>query len=294
MNPEPRFLDVQCCTPAGLHRLAYTEWGDADNPRVLICAHGLARVGRDFDDLARALSDHYRVVCPDMPGRGRSDWLPDPMLYQVPVYVADVVTLIARLQPQILHWFGTSMGGVIGMGLASLAGTPISRLILNDVGPVIAGAALQRIGQYLGQPIRFASEQEAEAYIRVVSAPFGPLTDAQWRQLTVTAIRPAGEAVGGGFVLHYDPAIAAPFRLAGKNGAYADQLMWDFYDKIACPTLAVRGALSDLLSRDTHAEMGRRGPHAELVEIAGVGHAPAFMSAEQIDIAREFLLRGNA
>lgn len=289
MSIEPRLRDVQCLTPAGLHRLAYAEWGDPHNPRVLVCVHGLTRCGRDFDDLARALCDHYRVVCPDMPGRGRSDWLSDPNLYQVPVYVADMVTLLARLDAEVVHWFGTSMGGMIGMGLAALPGNPIRRLVLNDVGPLITGASLQRISEYLGKPVRFASLDEAEAYVRTVSAPFGPHDARQWRQLTEHVVRRDGD----GWVMHYDPAIAVPYRGFARDGQYVDLPLWDFYDKIACPVLAVRGALSDLLSPATFAEMAQRGPRAELAEIPGVGHAPTFMQPDQIAIAREFLLRAG-
>jgi len=284
---EPRLNQVQCFAGNGLHRLAYAEWGDVDNPRVLICAHGLTRAGRDFDDLARALADDYRVVCPDMPGRGRSSWLRDPMLYQVPVYVADMITLIARLGTESVHWFGTSMGGMIGMALAALKDTPITRLVLNDVGPVVEGAALARIGEYLGRPVHFASVVEAEAYIRQVSAPFGALTDAQWRHLTEVVLRSDAD----GYNLHYDPAIAVPFQAAvGESGVPADQLLWHIYDRVSCPTLAVRGAQSDLLSPATHRAMGERGPHATLVEIPGAGHAPPFLAPEQIAIVRDFLL----
>ena len=292
MSPsQPRFESLQCFSPAGLHRLAWTEWGDPANPRVLVSVHGLTRVGRDFDDLARAMADRYRVVCPDMPGRGRSDWLPDPMLYAVPTYINDVVTLLARLDAQTVHWVGTSMGGIIGMGLASLPDTPISRLVLNDMGPVVEGASLARIATYLGVPQRFASLAEAETYIRQVSAPFGPLTDAQWSHLTAIALRRDPQDASA-WLLHYDPALAVPFRAGARpDGGYDDMPLWTFYDKVRCPTLAVRGELSDLLSRATHVEMARRGPKAELVEIAGVGHAPTFMSADQIEVVRNFLLR---
>ena len=282
---KPRLKDVQCITPAGLHRMAYTEWGDPANPRVLVCVHGLSRVGRDFDNVARAMADEYRVVCPDVAGRGRSNWLANPMLYQVPIYVSDMVTLLARLDADVVHWFGTSMGGLIGMGLASLAGTPISRMVLNDVGPLVTAASLLRIASYLGKPIRFESVAEAVTYVRSISAPFGPHTDEEWRFLTEIVLR----ADGDGWVLHYDPAIAIPFKSVDATGA--DMELWNIYDLITCPVLAVRGAESDLLTAATHAEMGSRGPRAELVTLPGVGHAPTFMHADQIAVAREFLLR---
>ena len=283
----PRLCDVQCITPAGLHRMAYREWGDPDNDRVLVCVHGLSRIGNDFDALARAMLPHYRVVCPDVVGRGRSDRLADPMLYQVPTYVGDMVTLLARLDAKTVHWFGTSMGGLIGMGLASLRGSPISRMIFNEMGPVIAAAAIARIGNYLGRPIRFESMDAAEAYIRQISAPFGAHSDAEWRFLTEAVMR----ADGDGWILHYDPAIAAPFKAALEHSPSGDALLWHLYDAIRCPLLVVRGEHSDLLSRATHEEMATRGPKAELVTIADVGHAPTFLHADQIAIAKEFLLR---
>ena len=286
-EPVPRLSDVQCITPAGLHRMAYREWGDPDNDRVLVCVHGLTRIGNDFDALAKALLPHYRVVCPDVAGCGRSDRLSDPMLYQIPTYVGDMVTLLARLDARTVHWFGTSMGGLIGMGLASLPGSPISRMILNDVGPVIAAAALVRIGDYLGRPIRFESLDAADAYIRQISAPFGAHTDAEWRFLTEAVTR----ADGDGWILHYDPAIAAPFKAAQQLAPTSDTQLWRLYDAIRCPVLAVRGEHSDLLSRATHEQMATRGPKAELATIANVGHAPTFLHGDQIAIAKEFLLR---
>ena len=282
---EYRQSRVQCLSPSGLHEMAYTEWGDAANPRVLICAHGLSRVGRDFDDLARALAGTYRVVCPDVVGRGKSSWLADPTHYQVPQYVSDMVTLIARLNPQSLHWVGTSMGGLIGMGLAALPNSPIKRLVLNDVGPVLKADALKRIAQYIGQSPPFADFAAAEAYIRAVSASFGLTSDAQWKRLTEISLKPEGS----GFRMHYDPAIAVPFQTQNAGGA--DIELWNFYDAIHCPTLVVRGERSDLLDRATLACMGARGPQAATVEIPGVGHAPMFMDPDQIKVVRDFLLQ---
>ena len=276
---------LQCLSPAGLHRIAYTEWGDARNPRVLVCVHGLARVGRDFDDLARALCGTYRVVCPDIVGRGRSDWLVDPTHYQFPQYMADMVTLLARLNANSVHWVGTSMGGLIGLGLAALPHTPIERLVLNDVGPLLKAAALSRIAEYLGQAPVFADFAQAEAYIRTVSASFGLTTDAQWQRLAEISLVPAD---GGGLRLHYDPAIAVPMR-AQRTGS-VDIDLWHIYDAVRCPTLVVRGAQSDLLDRATLTAMAARGPRAATVEIPGVGHAPMFMDAPQIDIVKDFLL----
>lgn len=276
---------VQCLSPAGLHRIAYTEWGDARNPRVLVCVHGLSRVGRDFDDLARALCADYRVVCPDIVGRGRSDWLADPTDYQIPQYVADMVTLLARLDADSVHWVGTSMGGLIGLALAAMPDAPITRLVLNDVGPLLKAEALKRIAEYLGQSPVFADFAQAEAYIRAVSASFGLTTDAQWRRLTEVSLV---AAAGGGWRLHYDPAIALPLRTQGSGSVDID--LWHIYDAVRCPTLVVRGAQSDLLDRTTLAAMAIRGPHAATIEIPEVGHAPMFLDTGQIDIVRNFLL----
>ncbi len=204
------------------------------------------------------------------------------MLYQVPTYVGDMVTLLARLDASTVHWFGTSMGALIGMVLASLPDSPIERMILNDAGPVLGAAALARIGSYVGETPRFATLDEAEVYIRRITAPFGEHTDAEWRFLTEVVMRRDGD----GWVRHYDPAIAVPFRKVPQG----DTVLWPLYDAIRCPVLSVRGEHSDLLSAETHAEMGRRGPQATIVTIPDVGHAPTFLHDDQIAIAKDFLL----
>ena len=284
---EPfRQRKVQFLAPGGLHRMAYLEWGDAANPRVLVCAHGLTRCARDFDFLARELCGHYRVVCPDVPGRGDSDWLNNPMDYVAPTYVNAMVALIARLGVESVHWVGTSMGGLIGMALASLAQTPVTRLVLNDVGPVITGVSLERIGTYVGMAPRFPSVEAAEQYVRAVSAPFGPHSDAQWRLLTEHVLR--GDPAGG-YRMHYDPAIAVPFN---ADQEHKDIDLWQVYEAVRCPTLLIRGECSDLLTRETAVQMAARGPRAKLVEMKGIGHAPTLMHADQIAAVREFLLAG--
>ncbi|GMV59787.1 MAG: alpha/beta hydrolase [Polyangiaceae bacterium] len=290
---QPRFGSVRCLSPAGLHSMAYTEWGEPANPRVLICVHGLTRVGRDFDRLARALADRYRVVCPDVVGRGRSDWLRDPQHYHVAQYVADMVTLIARLGVESVHWVGTSMGGLIGIMLAGQPGSPIAKLVINDVGPTLDAAALARIGEYLGKPVRFTDLEQAVDYIAAISAPFGLRTRDEWREITETVVRPIRDQQGDGWVLHYDPRVAVPFRaVTPESAAAGEAAMWKLYDAIACPTLLVRGEFSDLLTRETARAMTQRGPRAKLVEIAGVGHAPMFMHDGQIAVVRDFLLGG--
>jgi pimeloyl-ACP methyl ester carboxylesterase len=265
--------------------MAYREWGDAENPDVLICVHGLARSARDFDVLARALCGRYRVVCPDVVGRGDSDWLADAQLYQVPQYLQDMVTLIARLDVERVHWVGTSMGGLIGMALAAQKDSPVAKLVLNDAGPVIAHAALVRIGEYLGTDPRFPSVAAAEQVVRAISAPFGPHSDAEWRFLTETVLRRTDD---GSWRFHYDPKIAEPYRTSVP--AEGDIELWPMWEAVRCPTLVLRGAQSDLLSRETAQAMTQRGPKAKLVEFAGVGHAPTLMHDDQIAIVRDFLI----
>lgn len=285
MSEPCRQRKVKCASPTELHRMAYLEWGSPDNPRTLVCVHGLTRCARDFDFLARSLASQYRVVCPDVAGRGDSDWLTNPNEYQVPTYVADMVTLLARLDVETVDWVGTSLGGLVGMVLAALPGSPIARLVLNDVGPVVTRASIARIGSYVGKWPPLPTIEVAEAYVRNVSAPFGPHSDAEWRFLTEHVVR---ENPDGSLRMHYDPSIAVPF--AAQQPA-RDVEQWELYDKIRCPTMVIRGERSDLLTRDTVNEMAVRGPRAEVTEIAGVGHAPTLIHEDQIRLVREFLAR---
>ncbi|HTT12854.1 MAG TPA: alpha/beta hydrolase [Burkholderiaceae bacterium] len=283
----PRQSAVQCLSPSGVHRMAYVEWGAHDNPKALICVHGLTRVGRDFDRLARALADRYRVICPDVVGRGRSDWLRDPNGYVLPQYVADMVTLIARLDVETVHWLGTSMGGLIGISLAGQPGSPIARLVINDVGPRVDAAGVERIGDYVGKPVHFATVDEAVDYITLISLGFGLRNRDDWRELTQSVLKPEGD----GFALHYDPMLALPIKaMTPQIAAAAEAVLWKLYDQIKCPTLLVRGEKSDLLSRETALAMTERGPRARLVEFAGIGHAPMFFDPAQISTVRDFLL----
>ena len=290
---QAQIKTVQCISPVGLHRMAYKEWGDPQNPRVLICVHGVTRVSDDFDNLAQALCQDYRVVCPDVAGRGRSEKLRNPQLYQIPQYVSDMVTLIARVTANssagTVDWFGTSMGGLIGMALASLPDNPIRKLVLNDVGPTLDLAALARIGDYIGQDVRFATFDEAAQFIREVSLTFGPHSDAEWRKLASDVLR---QDQDGFWVRHYDLGLAVPFKSSTPESMKdAEKMLWLAYDAIACPTLLVRGTESDLLSHATAQAMTQRGPRAKLVELPGVGHAPTFTHADQIAIAKDFLLK---
>ena len=279
---EMRESHVQCAHPGGLHRVHYTEWGDPDNPNVVMCVHGLTRNGRDFDFLAERLCGEFRVVCPDVVGRGSSEWLGDPAHYTIPQYVNDMVSLVARLKVETLAWVGTSMGGLMGMALASLPQTPITRLVMNDVGPVIEAEAIERIGEYVGRAPRFGTIDEAEGFIRALCAPFGPLTDAQWRHITLHALRERA----GGYEMRYDPRIGEAFRGEGRPGRVD---LWPMFDAIQCPTLVLRGGDSDLLSVATFKQMAERGPRVSTHEIPGVGHAPMLMDEQQIGVVRGFL-----
>ncbi len=279
---EPTLRHVTCASPRGLHRIGYAEWGRRDAP-VLMCVHGLTRNGRDFDRLAERLSDRYRVICPDMVGRGTSDRAPDASLYAVPQYVADCVTLIARLDVEQVAWLGTSMGGVIGMALAALPGNAIARLILNDIGPVIEPAGLARIAQYVGGDPDFESFEDGERALRQLTGEFGPHTDEQFRYLSRHYVVRRDD----GWRFHYDPAIAAAMKSAPPG---PPPPMWGLWDAIRCPVRVVRGAESDVLGAEVAREMTRRGPRARLAEIPGVGHAPTFVADDQIDVVEGFLV----
>jgi pimeloyl-ACP methyl ester carboxylesterase len=292
---EPQLKFVQCLGGSGLRRLAYWEWActgaAAAQAPVLVCVHGLTRQGRDFDTLARRMSDRYRVICPDVAGRGHSDWLPNPLGYQIPTYVADMVVLLARLDVEQVDWVGTSMGGLIGMGLAALPVSPgtsaglVRRMVLNDVGPELSFEALQRIGSYLGQNMTFESLEQGAAYLASISQGFGPHSAAQWAALSA----PMFKRTESGVCLHYDPQLAMPFTQVSQEAAQlGSAALWQAYDKLTCPTLLLRGADSDLLSSATAQAMTQRGPHAQLHEFAGVGHAPTLVQADQIEVLREF------
>ncbi len=302
--------------------MAYWQWGNPQSSHVVVCVHGLSRQGRDFDVLAQALCEKagnsLRVVCPDLAGRGQSDWLKDPHGYQIPAYAADMLVLLAQLKPATLDWVGTSMGGLIGMvvcGQPGLSGAgpsqgangpsggsaapeaasvgaqfSVRRLVLNDVGPSIQWQAVQRIGEYLGDTGRFSSVQQAADAMWAVSASFGPHTPAQWLALSKPMLKPVGDAAGS-VTLHYDPAIALSFgAVTQESAAQGEALLWQLYDNITASTLVIRGAESDLLSSETAHAMTQRGPKARLVEFAGVGHAPTFIADEQVQTVASFLL----
>ena len=278
----PRQHRLRYLLAGGFHHLAWTEWGPEEGSPV-ICAHGLTRTGRDFDVLAKALAARgRRVICPDLPGRGASAWLPDPVLYTPPSYVVALAHLIARLEGEV-DWVGTSLGGICGMMVAAGTNTPLRRLVLNDIGCRVPGESLSRIADYVKLPLAFDDVAALEAHLRLVHAPFGRLTDAQWRHLAETSARVLPD---GRLGLHYDPAIAIPFE-AGETGTVDLGPIWQ---RVAVPVLLLRGAESDVLAAETARAMAER-PGVELVEWPGVGHAPALMDAEQIARILAFLDR---
>ncbi len=300
MHTEPQLCFVECPMPpeaaAGKapRHMAYWNWaphGNGQADHAVVCVHGLSRQGRDFDTLARALQPHVRVVCPDVAGRGRSDWLADPMHYQLPTYANDMVALLAQLRREgvtTVDWVGTSMGGLIGMALASQPAIGFRRLVLNDVGPAIEASALQRIGTYLGVGQVFTSEQEGADYLWSISTSFGPHTPQQWLALSAPMLRQQP----GGWHLHYDPAIAVPFKaITPELAAQGEAMLWYSYEQLRCPTLLIRGGQSDLLTEETAQAMTQRGPKAELVVFDEAGHAPTLVQPHQVAAVREFLLR---
>lgn len=270
--------------PEGFHRIAYTEWGDPANRRVVVCVHGLSRNGRDFDELAAALSDGWRVVCPDIVGRGESDWLETKTNYDYGLYCNDMAAMIAATGADEVDWVGTSMGGIIGMMLAAMPNTPIRRLVLNDIGPVVAVEGLRRIAGYVGRDVRFPDFDAAYSTIRAVATGFGPMTEAQWRRFVEVQLRPEPD---GSYRFNYDPAIA--WSLA--EAPAVDVTLWNVWDAIRAPVFVLRGQISDLLRADTLDEMKRRGPPCEAIEVEGIGHTPALVDNMQIEAVRQFLLK---
>ena len=283
--------------------MAYWQWGQPSAAHVVVCVHGLSRQGRDFDTLAASLVEkaqgNIRVICPDVVGRGESDWLKDPMGYQIPTYAADMLALLVQLHTEspitMLDWVGTSMGGLIGLVVCGQPGlplpVPVHKLVLNDVGPAIEWLSIVRIGTYLGAPITFDSVQHGADAMWAISKGFGPHTPEQWFALSKPLLRPVSDTPGSKLRLHYDPALAAPFRQATEASTLqSEKTLWQLYDYITAQTLLLRGADSDLLSPTTALAMTQRGPEARLIEFAGVGHAPTLIAPDQLAAVTNFLL----
>jgi pimeloyl-ACP methyl ester carboxylesterase len=297
---QPRLESVNCPHPDGQHRMAWWSWGDPAAEHVVVCVHGLTRQGRDFDRLAQTLlarTDHpHHVVCPDVAGRGHSQWLPQAALYQIPQYAGDMLALLGQVQGhapmKTLDWVGTSMGGVIGMVLAGQPGLPLPvpmhRLVLNDVGPAVAWPSIERMQQYVGRYGHYANLQEAAVELRRLSQGFGPVPEDIWLELCSHMVRQLPE---GALTLHYDPSIGEPIRaMKPEDGQAGESLLWSLYEQIRAEVLLIRGLESDLLSPATAQAMTQRGPHAQLVQWAGVGHAPTLTDPAHMAVVADFLL----
>jgi len=327
---QPSLNYVFCPHAAGGHRMAYWQWGRSGSAHVVLCVHGLTRQGRDFDVLAQALCEQadllasvpggIRVICPDVVGRGESDWLKDPLGYQLLAYAADMLALLNQLQAEApiktLDWVGTSMGGLIGMlvcaqpvlnaaqpaareqaplldgeAVALSLPVPVRKLVLNDVGPALQAKAIARIGAYIGKAGHFNTLQEAADAMWEICQSFGPHTPEQWRALVRPMLKPVSPGTDSPMRLHYDPAIALPFKAATQDAAQqGEAMLWSLYDQITAQTLLLRGAQSDLLSPETAQAMTQRGPHAQLIEFEGVGHAPTLIAPDQVAAVARFLL----
>lgn len=286
MSEQFKELGFLSLGPHGFHRLAYTQWGQPDAGRTVVCVHGLTRNARDFDFLATNLADdpanQYRVACPDLPGRGHSHWLGDPADYNLMLYLADMTAMIARLGVDQVDWVGTSLGGLIGLSLAAQPNTPIRSLVINDIGPVVPVEALSRIGQYVGHSEAFETYESLKSYLMNVHATFGPLSEEHWDHLC----RHSGhQNDDGSWRLHYDPSIAMAFRQAAAQNVD----LWPLWEQIKCPVLILRGENSDILSRDIAHQMLERGPAAELIEFPATGHAPSLMEVAQIKAIKSWL-----
>jgi pimeloyl-ACP methyl ester carboxylesterase len=279
----PQLHHVLCMSPQGLHRTAFWEWTDPTeaNLPVLFCAHGLTRNGRDFELVAQRLSKRYRVIAIDYVGRGQSDRLPSAANYIVPQYVADSLTVIARLGVDQVTWLGTSMGGIVGMVLAAMPKTPIKTLVLNDIGPEIAPAGLARIATMVGRAPELSDYEQAKKIVVANSSNFGEHSEAHWELFVKHYV----VAQGKNWVFNYDPAIAQGTKQSQREPIN----LWPYYDQIKAPTLVIRGALSDLFAADVAQQMTVRGPKAKLIVIDRVGHAPTLLPSDQIDHIEQFL-----
>ena len=291
---QPRFFTYPFLGPSGFVQLHYTEWGPQGSERTVLCVHGLTRNGRDFDFLARHLAQQgMRVIAPDLPGRGRSDWLPSVNDYATKTYLSAMTSLVCRLNVPEIDWVGTSLGGHIGMEFAACEGAPVRRLVLNDFGARLQGASLNRLGRNARMAKQFSNMKDLEQHLRTVYQPFGDLTDEQWRHMTEHSSMRTSDGL---YRQNFDPAISVDFMLWP---ALIDITLWHVWGKVQCPVFILRGETSDLLLSSTVDRMKERGAAAahglvESVEIANCGHAPALMNLEQVQLIEEFLTRNDA
>lgn len=276
----PQSATILGLSPAGFHHMHYLDWGSKHQENIVFCAHGLSRNGRDFDFLAHDLAKNFRVICPDLAGRGKSDWLSNPLHYNYPQYLSDIAALIARSHAEKIHWIGTSMGGIMGMFLAIQPNSPIKSLVMNDIGAFIPSSPLVRIANYVKNSPIFSSFEQGEKHLRQILAPFGKLSAKQWAHIAYHGLEP----VADGFRLAYDPKISETLDTQDAD-------LWHFWSLINCPVLLIRGENSDIFSRETAAKMKELKPHITLVEIPETGHAPALMSPHEIDIIHQWLLQ---
>jgi len=279
LQPKQKYLNATSFS--GWKRIAYVEWGDEQNPDVVVCVHGLTRNSRDFDTLARALAPRYRVVCMDVIGRGLSDRLDNPDEYNYPRYVVDASLLLARLNVEKVHWIGTSMGGLMGMMMAAMPNPPFRSLVMNDIGSFIPGDALRGLAEYVGKASAFDSLEKVARYLSIIHAAFGPVPDGHWMEM---ARHSAYEAANGEWFLRYDPAIAKVFLKPIQ-----DRDMTALWVAGQVPTLVLRGAVSTLLTEETLKVMLSTRTDARAITFPGCGHAPSLQPADQIAAIQQFL-----
>lgn len=287
-EPKTQYFDAPNPHGAtGTHRMAFYEWGSPYAPPV-VCVHGLTRNGRDFDYLARELAANHRVIAVDVAGRGNSDYLKELHWYDNATYMHDILALLERMNLSRFDWIGTSMGGIIGMMVASLMPGKITRLVLNDIGALIPAEGLMRIGEYVGKRERFNSIYEADSYLRKIMLPFGIKNPEHWDHVLMhTLVRQQD----GSIRFAYDNNIGEAFRLAASQVEKLDDVsLWMLWEAVACPTLLIRGAQSDILPRDVALKMCETHNATTLVEFEGIGHAPTLMEKAQIQKIRDWLV----
>lgn len=271
---------------AGQHRIVYQDWGDENNPNLLICVHGLTRNSRDFDYLASELSSKYRVIAPDIVGRGQSDWLPDPSLYTLEQYINDMGILLAHLKAKQVDWLGTSLGGIIGMAIASQPASPIKRLILNDIGPVIKKEAIAYLATSLAETPHFKSLDELKGFLQQAYSAMGQLDQAHWEHMVAHDHRITSE---GKITRNFDPKITQSVGTLINS----DITLWDIWENIQCPVLILHGEESVILTPEICQDMLKRNPHASLKTFPGVGHTPSLIPEKQIDVVASWLTQAN-